>query len=186
MSITGPGIENSSTIKEKAKTEMSWSWSEPEKALLESSKLRTSWCFLKVHNLFWRLCDPRRFPSSPGSVMSRKTHSHQSDSTTISMVLLKTSIDCTFHAHPWDEVLLWRCYYFRENNHTALISRSRCVPVYHPEFITAEESWENSSAEWEGGSLLSRELVGSSGSASSEKGELLDSAHIRFRLSKLR
>ncbi|XP_057406690.1 P protein isoform X2 [Balaenoptera acutorostrata] len=63
---------------------------------------------------------------------------------------------------------------------------SRCVPVYHPEFITAEESWENSSAEWEGGSLLSRELVGSSGSASSEKGELLDSAHIRFRLSKLR
>ncbi|MBV99728.1 P protein, partial [Eschrichtius robustus] len=63
---------------------------------------------------------------------------------------------------------------------------SRCVPVYHPEFITAEESWENSSAEWEGGSLLSRELVGSSGSASSEKGELLDSAHIKFRLSKLR
>uniref|UniRef100_A0A8C0CLA3 OCA2 melanosomal transmembrane protein n=1 Tax=Balaenoptera musculus TaxID=9771 RepID=A0A8C0CLA3_BALMU len=63
---------------------------------------------------------------------------------------------------------------------------SRCVPIYHPEFITAEESWENSSAEWEGGSLLSRELVGSSGSASSEKGELLDSAHIRFRLSKLR
>ncbi|XP_067596016.1 P protein isoform X2 [Pseudorca crassidens] len=64
---------------------------------------------------------------------------------------------------------------------------SRCVPVCHPEFITAEESWENSSAEWEGGSLLSRELVGSSGSASSEKGELLDSAHIGFRrLSKLR
>ncbi|XP_060157503.1 P protein isoform X2 [Globicephala melas] len=64
---------------------------------------------------------------------------------------------------------------------------SRCVPVCHSEFITAEESWENSSAEWEGGSLLSRELVGSSGSASSEKGELLDSAHIGFRrLSKLR
>ncbi|XP_007463834.1 PREDICTED: P protein-like [Lipotes vexillifer] len=62
----------------------------------------------------------------------------------------------------------------------------RCVPVYHPEFITAEESWENSSAAWEGRSLLSRELVGSSGSASSEKGELLDSAHIGFRLSKLR
>ncbi|XP_066883587.1 P protein isoform X2 [Kogia breviceps] len=63
---------------------------------------------------------------------------------------------------------------------------SRCVPVYHPEFITAEESWENSSAEWEGRSLLSRQLVGSSGPASSEKGELLDSAHVRFRLSKLR
>ncbi|XP_022446225.1 P protein isoform X1 [Delphinapterus leucas] len=64
---------------------------------------------------------------------------------------------------------------------------SRCMPVCHPEFINAEESWKNSSAEWEGGSLLSRELVGSSGSASSEKGELLDSAHIGFhRLSKLR
>ncbi|XP_058398225.1 P protein isoform X2 [Diceros bicornis minor] len=63
---------------------------------------------------------------------------------------------------------------------------SRCMPVYHPEFITAEESWENSSAEWEPRSLLSRESAGSSGSASLEKGELLDSALIRFRLSKLR
>ncbi|XP_047628529.1 P protein isoform X3 [Phacochoerus africanus] len=63
---------------------------------------------------------------------------------------------------------------------------SRCMPVYHPEFITADESWENSSAEWEGGALLSTELAVSSGSASTEKGELLDSTHIRCHLSKLR
>lgn len=60
------------------------------------------------------------------------------------------------------------------------------MPVYRPEFITADEPWENSSAEWEGGALLSTELAVSSGSASTEKGELLDSAHIRCHLSKLR
>ncbi|XP_047720549.1 P protein [Prionailurus viverrinus] len=60
------------------------------------------------------------------------------------------------------------------------------MPICHPEFITAEESWGNSSAEWDGGSLLSKDLAGSSGSASQEKGELLDSAHIRSRLLKLR
>uniref|UniRef100_A0A8C9J893 OCA2 melanosomal transmembrane protein n=1 Tax=Panthera tigris altaica TaxID=74533 RepID=A0A8C9J893_PANTA len=49
------------------------------------------------------------------------------------------------------------------------------MPICHPEFITAEESWGNSSAEWDGGSLLSKDLAGSSGSASQEKGELLDS-----------
>ncbi|GAB5572241.1 P protein [Prionailurus iriomotensis] len=59
------------------------------------------------------------------------------------------------------------------------------MPICHPEFITAEESWGNSSAEWDGGSLLSKDLAGSSGSASQEKGELLDSAHIRSRLLKL-
>ncbi|XP_042797205.1 P protein [Panthera leo] len=60
------------------------------------------------------------------------------------------------------------------------------MPICHPEFITAEESWGNSSAEWDGGSLLSKDLAGSSGSASQEKGELLDSAHIRSHLLKLR
>ncbi|XP_030173446.1 P protein [Lynx canadensis] len=60
------------------------------------------------------------------------------------------------------------------------------MPICHPEFITAEESWGNSSDEWDGGSLLSKDLAGSSGSASQEKGELLDSAHIRSRLLKLR
>ncbi|XP_045651278.1 P protein [Ursus americanus] len=63
---------------------------------------------------------------------------------------------------------------------------SWCVPICHPEFMTAEESWGNSSAEWEGGSLLSKDLAGSSGSTSQEKGEHLDSAHTRFRLLKLR
>ena len=60
------------------------------------------------------------------------------------------------------------------------------MPICHPEFMTAEESWGNSSAEWEGGSLLSKDLAGSSGSTAQEKGEHLDSAHIRFRLLKLR
>ncbi|XP_057159772.1 P protein isoform X2 [Ursus arctos] len=60
------------------------------------------------------------------------------------------------------------------------------MPICHPEFMTAEESWGNSSAEWEGGSLLSKDLAGSSGSTSQEKGEHLDSAHTRFRLLKLR
>ncbi|XP_045304892.1 P protein [Leopardus geoffroyi] len=64
--------------------------------------------------------------------------------------------------------------------------RSWGMPICHPEFITAEESWGNSSAEWDGGSLLSKDLAGSSGSASQEKGELLDSVHIRSRLLKLR
>ncbi|XP_017363990.1 P protein isoform X1 [Cebus imitator] len=59
------------------------------------------------------------------------------------------------------------------------------MPVYHPEFIS-EESWEDSSADWERRYLLSREVSGLSASASSEKGDLLDSLHIRLRLSKLR
>ncbi|XP_003900728.2 P protein isoform X1 [Papio anubis] len=63
---------------------------------------------------------------------------------------------------------------------------SRCIPVYHPEFITAEESWEDGSADWERRYLLSREVSGLSASASSEKGDLLDSPHVRLRLSKLR
>lgn len=58
------------------------------------------------------------------------------------------------------------------------------MPICHPDFITAEESWGNSSAEGEGGSLLIKDLAGSSGSQ--EKGKPLDSAHIRFRLLKLR
>ncbi|XP_072868079.1 P protein [Chlorocebus sabaeus] len=63
---------------------------------------------------------------------------------------------------------------------------SRCIPVYRPEFITAEESWEDGSADWERRYLLSREASGLSASASSEKGDLLDSPHVRLRLSKLR
>ncbi|KAK2509159.1 hypothetical protein MC885_004365 [Smutsia gigantea] len=63
--------------------------------------------------------------------------------------------------------------------------RSGSMAIYPPELITDEESWEGSWAEWEGGSLPSSELAGS-GSASSEKGELLHSAHLGLRLSKLR
>ncbi|XP_008592677.1 PREDICTED: P protein-like, partial [Galeopterus variegatus] len=50
---------------------------------------------------------------------------------------------------------------------------SQCIPIYHPEFTGAEESWETSSAEWERGHLLSREMSGWPASASPEKGELL-------------
>ncbi|KAB0360177.1 hypothetical protein FD754_004333, partial [Muntiacus muntjak] len=63
---------------------------------------------------------------------------------------------------------------------------SWCMPICHPEFITGEETWEDSSVEWERRCLLSRELAGSSESASLEKGELLDSARFRFRLAELR
>ncbi|XP_036988630.2 P protein [Artibeus jamaicensis] len=62
----------------------------------------------------------------------------------------------------------------------------RTLHIYHPEFVTAEESWDNSSAEWEGRSLLGSEAAGSSRSASSDKGDLLEGAHARLRLSKLR
>ncbi|XP_006167353.1 P protein [Tupaia chinensis] len=64
--------------------------------------------------------------------------------------------------------------------------RSRYMPVYHGELVTPEESWENSSAEWEQRYLLSREAPGLSTSASSEKGDLPDSVHLRSRLPKLR
>lgn len=59
------------------------------------------------------------------------------------------------------------------------------MAVDPPELITDEESWEGSCAEWEGGSLPSSEWAGSA-SASSEKGQLLHSAHLGLRLSKLR
>ncbi|MBZ3888079.1 P protein [Sciurus carolinensis] len=64
--------------------------------------------------------------------------------------------------------------------------RSRCMLAYPPEFITSEESWENSSTEWERRYLLSREGTGLSTSASSEKGELPDSTHLKVHLSTLR
>ncbi|XP_023604618.1 P protein [Myotis lucifugus] len=62
---------------------------------------------------------------------------------------------------------------------------ARCLPVCHPELITAE-SWDLSSAEWEGTSLLGSEAAGSSRSASSDRGDLLEGAPVPFRLSKLR
>lgn len=65
-----------------------------------------------------------------------------------------------------------------------LLSRSRHLPVGHPERMAAEESWDHSSAEWEGRSLLSSEAAGSSGCSSSDKGDLLGGAS--HRLSRLR
>ncbi|XP_054569165.1 P protein [Eptesicus fuscus] len=63
--------------------------------------------------------------------------------------------------------------------------RARCLPVCRPELITAE-SWDLGSAEWEGRSLLGSEAAGSSRSASSDRGDLLEGAPVPFRLSKLR
>ncbi|VTJ88462.1 Hypothetical predicted protein, partial [Marmota monax] len=59
------------------------------------------------------------------------------------------------------------------------------MPAYSSEFITADESWENSSVEWERRYLLSRDTAGLSTSASSEKGELPDSTHLRVHMSTL-
>ncbi|KAM8783427.1 P protein isoform 3-T3 [Rhynchonycteris naso] len=78
---------------------------------------------------------------------------------------------------------------FTEN--TPLLSNSlqemglQCPPLYHPHLISAEESWDTSSVEWEGQSLLGSEVAGSSRSAS-EKGDLLEGGPARPRLSKLR
>ncbi|XP_008267970.1 P protein isoform X1 [Oryctolagus cuniculus] len=73
-----------------------------------------------------------------------------------------------------------------ENTPLLRHSSSEKGPLYHPEFITAAESWESSSAEWERRCLLSREVEGLSTSASSEKGELPEGALVGFRLSRLR
>ncbi|XP_040825882.1 P protein [Ochotona curzoniae] len=63
---------------------------------------------------------------------------------------------------------------------------SLCMPLYHPEFVTTADSWDNSSAEWDRRYLLGREVVGLSTSASSEKEELLYNAPLRSHISRLR
>ncbi|XP_070799424.1 P protein [Pituophis catenifer annectens] len=63
----------------------------------------------------------------------------------------------------------------------------RCTDVHNTDFITDDESWENSSAEFEQRSQPGSEMTSFSRSAScSEKCEILDNFHIKFNLSKMR
>ncbi|XP_076978438.1 P protein [Tamandua tetradactyla] len=62
----------------------------------------------------------------------------------------------------------------------------QCTPTCHQGLVTADNSWENSSAEWERKCLLSNDVTGLSTSASSEKGELPGTVYIKFRLLNLR
>lgn len=63
-----------------------------------------------------------------------------------------------------------------------MFCRLRCLALHNPDFTTDDDSWDNSSAEYE-----QRSHLGSlSRSASSEKCELLDNLHVKFNLSKMR
>ncbi|XP_025029732.1 P protein-like, partial [Python bivittatus] len=63
----------------------------------------------------------------------------------------------------------------------------KCTDVYNTDFITDDNSWENSSAEFEQRSQPGSEMTSLSRSAScSEKGEILDNFHVKFNLSKMR
>uniref|UniRef100_A0A8C0G305 OCA2 melanosomal transmembrane protein n=1 Tax=Chelonoidis abingdonii TaxID=106734 RepID=A0A8C0G305_CHEAB len=62
----------------------------------------------------------------------------------------------------------------------------RCMALHNPDFTTDDDSWNNSSAEFEQRSHLGSEMASLSRSASSEKYELLDNLHVKFNLSKMR
>ncbi|XP_043348885.1 P protein [Dermochelys coriacea] len=62
----------------------------------------------------------------------------------------------------------------------------RCLALHNPNFTTDDDSWDNSSAEFEQRSHLGSEMTSLSRSASSEKCELLDNLHVKFNLSKMR
>ncbi|XP_053168412.1 P protein [Hemicordylus capensis] len=62
----------------------------------------------------------------------------------------------------------------------------RCMAVHNTDFITDDDSWENSFAEFEQRSQLGSEMPSFSRSASSEKSEMLDHFHVKFNLSKMR
>uniref|UniRef100_A0A8D0HS73 OCA2 melanosomal transmembrane protein n=1 Tax=Sphenodon punctatus TaxID=8508 RepID=A0A8D0HS73_SPHPU len=60
------------------------------------------------------------------------------------------------------------------------------MALHNPDFTTDDDSWENSSAEFEQRSQLGSEMASLSRSSSSEKYELLDNLHVKFNLSKMR
>nr|XP_025037030.1 P protein isoform X2 [Pelodiscus sinensis] len=62
----------------------------------------------------------------------------------------------------------------------------RCMALHNPDFTTDDDSWDNSSIEFEQRSHLGSEIMSLSRSASSEKYELLDNLHVKFNLSKMR
>ncbi|XP_026714854.1 P protein isoform X2 [Athene cunicularia] len=63
----------------------------------------------------------------------------------------------------------------------------QCMALHNPDFTTDDDdSWDNSSAEFEQRFQLGSEMTSLSRSASSEKYEILDNLHVKFNLSKMR
>uniref|UniRef100_A0A8C3R7J2 OCA2 melanosomal transmembrane protein n=1 Tax=Cyanoderma ruficeps TaxID=181631 RepID=A0A8C3R7J2_9PASS len=62
----------------------------------------------------------------------------------------------------------------------------QCMALHNPDFTTDDDSWENSSAEFEQRFQMESEIASFSRSASSEKYEILDNLHVKFNLSKMR
>lgn len=67
-----------------------------------------------------------------------------------------------------------------------MCDRLQCMALHNPDFTTDDDSWENSSAEFEQRIQLGSEMTSLSRSASSEKYEILDNLHVKFNLSKMR
>ncbi|XP_039581625.1 P protein [Passer montanus] len=64
--------------------------------------------------------------------------------------------------------------------------RLQCMALHNPDFTTDDDSWDNSSAEFEQRFQLESEMTSFPRSASSEKYEILDNLHVKFNLSKMR
>ncbi|NXB84250.1 P protein, partial [Vidua chalybeata] len=62
----------------------------------------------------------------------------------------------------------------------------QCMALHNPDFTTDDDSWDNSSAEFEQMFQLESEMTSFPRSASSEKYEILDNLHVKFKLSKMR
>lgn len=67
-----------------------------------------------------------------------------------------------------------------------MCDRLQCMALHNPDFTTDDDSWDNSSAEFEQRFHLESEMTSFSRSASSEKYEILDNLHVKFNLSKMR
>lgn len=67
-----------------------------------------------------------------------------------------------------------------------MCDRLQCVALHNPDFTTDDDSWDNSSAEFEQRFQLGSEMTSLSRSASAEKYEILDNLHVKFNLSKMR
>uniref|UniRef100_A0A672UN08 OCA2 melanosomal transmembrane protein n=1 Tax=Strigops habroptila TaxID=2489341 RepID=A0A672UN08_STRHB len=61
----------------------------------------------------------------------------------------------------------------------------QCMALHNPDFTTDDDSWDNSSAEFEQRFQLGNEITCLSRSASSERYEILDNLHVKFNLSKM-
>ncbi|NXL73992.1 P protein, partial [Leptocoma aspasia] len=62
----------------------------------------------------------------------------------------------------------------------------QCMALHNPDFTTDDDSWDNSSAEFEQRFQLESEMTGLPRYASSEKYEILDNLPVKFNLSKMR